>query len=99
MMAFDRAPSTRLEADTLDALRSVMQRAMQNGGHDQELQSVLARAAAEARDKKIHAEQLLVIMKELWFSLPDLKSADDSERQTKLLQELISRCITQYYAP
>jgi hypothetical protein len=99
MMAFDRAPSTRLEADTVDALRSVMQRAMQNGGHDQELQSVLARAAAEARDKKIHAEQLLVIMKELWFSLPDLKSADDSERQTKLLQELISRCITQYYAP
>jgi hypothetical protein len=97
MMAFDRTPSSRLEADTLDALRSVMQRAMRNGGHEQELQSVLARAAAEARDKNIHAEQLLVIMKELWFSLPDLRT-DDSDRQTKLLQELITRCITQYYA-
>jgi len=99
MMAFERTPSARLEPDTLDALRSVMQRAMRNGGHEQELQSVLARAATEARDKDIHAEQLLVIMKELWFSLPDLRSADDSERQTKLLQELITRCITQYYAP
>jgi len=98
MMAFDRTPSSRLEADTLDALRSVMQRAMRNGGHEQELQSVLARAAAEARDKNIHAEQLLVIMKELWFSLPDLRTADDSDRQTKLLQELITRCIAQYYA-
>lgn len=99
MMAFERTPSTRLAADTLDALRSVMQRALRNGDHEQELQSVLARAAAEAREKNIHAEQLLVIMKELWFSLPDLRGADDSERQTKLLQGLISRCITQYYAP
>lgn len=98
MMAFDRTPSTRLEADTLNALRSVMQRAVRKGDHEQDLQTVLARAAAEARDKNIHAEQLLVIMKELWFSLPELRSADDSERQTKLLQELISRCITQYYA-
>ena len=63
-----------------------------------ELQEVLARAATEAREKDIHAEQLLVIMKDLWYSLPDLRGAADSERQTELLQELISRCITQYYA-
>jgi hypothetical protein len=98
MMAFDRTPSPRLEAETLDALRVVMQRAMRKGDHGQELQDVLTRAASEARDKDIHAEQLLVIMKELWFSLPDLRSVDDSDRQTELLQELISRCITQYYA-
>jgi hypothetical protein len=98
MMAFDRIPSPRLEAETVDALRTVMQRAMRRGDHGQELQDVLARAAAEARDKEIHAEQLLVMMKDLWYSLPDLRSADDSDRQTELLQELISRCITQYYA-
>jgi hypothetical protein len=96
-MAFDRMPSPRLEAPTLDALRAVMQRAMRKGDHGMELQEVLARAAAEAREKDIHAEQLLVIMKDLWHSIPDLRAAD-TDRQNELLQELISRCITQYYA-
>ena len=98
MMAFDRTPAPRLEADTLEALRSVMQRAMRRGDHDQELQQVLSRAATEARDKDIHAEQLLVMMKDLWHSLPDVRQAEDTDRQTELLQELISRCISQYYA-
>lgn len=97
MMAFDRMPSPRLEAPTLDALRAVMERAIRKGDHGTELQDVLARAATEAREKEIHAEQLLVIMKDLWHSLPDLRAAD-TDRQNELLQELISRCITQYYA-
>jgi hypothetical protein len=96
MMAFDRMPS-RLDAQTVDALRSVMQRAIHKGDHAQELQGVLALAANEAREKQIHAEQLLVIMKDLWHSLPDLRGTED-DRKTELLQELISRCITQYYA-
>jgi hypothetical protein len=98
MMAFDRMPSPRLEAQTLDTLRSVMQRAVRKGDHGQELQDVLERTASEARDKDIQAEQLLVIMKDLWYSLPDVRKAEDTDRQTELLQELISRCITQYYA-
>jgi hypothetical protein len=98
MMAFDRTRSPRLEAETLDALRGVMQRAMQQGDHGQELQDVLSRAADEAREKDIHAEQLLIIMKDLWYSLPELRSVVDSDRQTVLLQELITRCITQYYS-
>jgi hypothetical protein len=98
MMAFDRMPSPRLEAQTLDALRSVMQRAVRKGDHGQELQDVLARTASEAHDKEIQAEQLLIIMKDLWYSLPDVRKAEDTDRQTELLQELISHCITQYYA-
>ena len=97
MMAFDRTPTPRLEADTLDALRAVMQRAMHRGDHARELQDVLTRAANEARAKNIHAEQLLVMLKELWRALPDVRGAEDSDRQNELLQELISRCITQYY--
>lgn len=96
-MAYDRMPSPRLEADTVEALRTVMQRAVQRGDHGQELQDILSRAAKEAREKDIHAEQLLVVMKDLWYSLPDIRSKD-SDRQTELLQELISRCITQYYS-
>jgi hypothetical protein len=98
MMAHDRMPSPRLESDTVDALRTVMQRAVRRGDHGQELHAVLSRAATEAREKNIQAEQLLVIMKDLWYSLPDLRTIQDTDRQTELLQELISRCITQYYS-
>ena len=98
MTAFDRMHSPRLEAETLEALRGVMQRAVRRGDHPQELQDVLTLAAAEARTKNIQAEQLLVMMKELWYSLPDVRGAGDSGRQTELLQELVSRCISEYYA-
>jgi hypothetical protein len=97
MMAFDRTPSPRLDAETLDSLRVVMDRALRRGNHDSELHQVLTRAAAEAREKAIPPEQLLIIMKDVWHSLPELRRAPDTERQTELLQELISRCIERYY--
>lgn len=96
MMAFDRTPTPRLETATLDSLRAVMDRALRRGNHGNELQDVLSRAASEARDKAIPPEQLLIIMKELWHSLPEIR-ATDTDRQTELLQELISRCIERYY--
>ena len=98
MTAFDRNQSPPLDADTLDALRTVMQRAIHRGDHCQELQNVLRRAAAEAREKRINAEHLLLMMKDLWYSLPDVRGVGDAGRQTELLQELVSRCISQYYA-
>lgn len=98
MMAFDRTPSPGLDRETLDSLRAVMDRALQRSNHGNELQDVLTRAAAEARDKSIPPEQLLIIMKDLWHSLPELRRTTDSDRQIELLQELISRCIERYYA-
>jgi transcriptional regulator len=97
MMAYDRLPSQRLETETLDALRSVMDSAVRKGDHVDELHDVLLRAAAEARVKGIHAEQLLVILKDLWYSLPELRRVSNTERQAALLQQLISRCIEHYY--
>ena len=96
-MAFERTPVPQLDADTLDALRGVMDRAARRGNHTDELHDVLCRAAGEAREKGIQAEHLLLVMKDLWHSLPELHRLANSERQTALLQELISRCIERYY--
>jgi hypothetical protein len=97
-MAFDRTPSPQLESETVVALRAVMDRAVRRGNHTDELHDILCRVAAEAREKRIQAEQLLVIMKELWYSLPELRRVADNDLQVALLQELISRCIDRYYA-
>ena len=98
MMAQDRTPTPRLEASTVDALRSILGRSIQQGNHDDDLHGALCRAAAEARQKGIQAEQLLVILKDLWYSLPQLARASSPGIHTALLRELISRCIHEYYA-
>jgi hypothetical protein len=99
MMAFERTPSSSsLEPDTLDALRRVLAQSARRGNHADELRSVLARAAGEARDKGIHAEQLLLILKDVWYGLPEVATAASRDVETTLLQELITRCIREYYA-
>jgi hypothetical protein len=97
MMSPDRAPPPRLEASTTDALRAILGEAVRKGNHTDELRDTLCTVAAEARQKGIQAEQLLVILKDLWYSLPELSRASNPGAHTALLRELISRCIQEYY--
>lgn len=75
-----------------------MLRAIEKGDHDEQLKVVLANAASEARTKGILAEQLLLALKEVWYSLPQVMHHTGSEVHTRLLQQLIARCIQEYYA-
>jgi hypothetical protein len=99
MMAFEKTPPRpTLDSGTLDALRRILSTSLAEGNHTDGLHDVLCQAAAEARTKGMHAEQLLVDLKELWYSLPSVSSASSAEVSNKLLRELISRCIQEYYA-
>lgn len=98
MMAFDRTPVPSLDPATLAELRACMLRAIEKGDHDEQLKVVLARAATEARTKGVLAEQLLLALKEVWYSLPQVTHHTGSEVHTRLLQQLIARCIQEYYA-
>ena len=75
-----------------------MVRAAEKGDHDAQLKAVLARAAVEAKSKGVLAEQLLLAMKDVWYSLPQVSQQAGSEVHTRLLQQLIARCIQEYYA-
>jgi hypothetical protein len=97
MMAFDRTPSPPLDPATVNELRAALASSAQTGDHSEALKTLLARAATEARHKGIQAEHLLVTLKEIWYSLPHLASNRADEKQTRLLQELIARCIQEYY--
>ena len=99
MMAFDRSRSTdALDPATVGELRAALSRSLQAGAHSAELKAVLARAAADARQKGLQAEQLLIALKDIWYSLPQLASQPTSDVQTRLLQQLIARCIQEYYS-
>ena len=99
MMAFDRSSShAALDPATVTELRAALARSAQAGDHGDELKGLLARAAADARQKGIQAEQLLVALKEIWYSLPHLSTQPGNDVQTRLLQQLIARCIHEYNA-
>lgn len=99
MMAFDRTPSApSLDPQTVDAIRTTLARSVAQGNHADELHQLLCKAAEEARAKGIQAERLLVILKEVWYSLPQVAKSRSASAENALLQELISRCIQEYYA-
>jgi len=98
MMAFDRTPRAVLEPATIAELRATLSRSVQTGDHGAELKGLLVRAAADARGKGMQAEQLLLALKDIWYSLPQLSTQPGNESQTRLLQQLIARCIQEYYA-
>ena len=98
MMAFDRTPSAVLDPATIAELRATLSKSVQTGDHSEDLRGLLARAAADARGKGMQAEQLLLALKDIWYSLPQLSTQPGNEKQTRLLQQLIARCIQEYYA-
>jgi hypothetical protein len=98
-MAFDRTPSSpTLDQSTIDALRAILTRSVKQGNHEDGLRELLCRAADEARTKGIPAERLLVILKDIWYGLPEVANATSSDAANTLLQDLISRCIQEYYS-
>ena len=98
MMAFDRTPfQPSLDPQTTGALRAALAKSASEGNHPNDLRELLCSTADEARRKGIQAERLLIILKDLWYSLPEV-AGSSSQAQNALLQELISRCIQEYYA-
>jgi hypothetical protein len=99
MMAFDRTPgNTVLDAATVAEMRAVLSRSLESGNHGSDLKALLTRAAGDARKRGILAEQLLIALKEVWYSIPQLSAQPNNEVQTRLLQELIARSISEYYS-
>ena len=87
-----------LDVVTITELRAALLRSAQTGSHGEELKALLVNAAAEARKKGILAEHLLVMLKDVWYSLPQLATQQGGDTQTRLLQQVVARSIQEYYS-
>ena len=97
MMAHDKTPDRpELSTAAVGALRSALESFLAGSSPDS-VQPALKRVAEEARAKHIHAEQLLILLKDIWFALPQVHNAQASEEQSRLLQRVVSMCIRAYY--
>ena len=99
MMAPDSShvPPAQLDQATLDALESALRDYVAIGASSS-LPSTLVLLADEARDKHILPEQLLIVLKGLWSSLPEVRAMTDSGQHARLLERVVTMCIKEYYS-
>jgi len=100
MMAHDSSPTppAALDPATLDAVRNAIVAYMDAPApHAQSLRDSLTTMAAEAREKSILPEQLLVVLKDVWFELPTVRETGHPQEQVQMLQRIVTMCIKEYY--
>jgi uncharacterized membrane protein YccC len=105
MMQHDMGPMppNALAHETVDSVRRALERYLLSrapAGSDvaPELRSALHSLAQEAKVKAVAPEQLLITLKGVWRSLPDVESARDHAERTRILQGLVTICIKEYFA-
>ncbi len=99
MMAHDSSPTppAGLAEDTVSAVRTALAQYLRAPGSPTELRAALNRMADEARTKAILPEHLLITLKHLWASLPEVRAVGNADEQTRMLQRVVTMCIREYY--
>ena len=100
MMAHDSSspPPSRLDDDTVAAVRDALRAYLSNPAHTAPLQEALLRVSAEARARALLPEPLLVTLKGIWGTLPEVRAMTDTPEQVRLLQRVVTMCIKEYYS-
>ena len=100
MMAYDSSPPppAGLADETVERTRAALSRYLERpDAEGQELRDALDAMASEARAKSMLPEQLLVVLKDIWYALPAVRAIDDAGAQIRLLQRVVTMCIKEYY--
>jgi hypothetical protein len=100
MMAHDSSntPSSRLDDETVSAVRNALRAYLHDSNDPSALQVSLLMMASEARARTILPEQLLIVLKDVWNSLPEVRSMTDAQQQIGMLQRVVTMCIKEYYS-
>ena len=99
MMAYDSSqnPPSRLSDDTTQSVRVALQDYLASGASS-DLQQALLLMAADAHEKSMPPEQVLIALKKIWNALPEVCAMSDTGNQIRLLQRVVTMCIKEYYS-
>lgn len=97
MMAHDtRDPGPSLKPESIAELTAALDAYLRDEEGD-ELRRCLQHISVEARERGMHAEQLLGVLKDVWYAQPSVREGGNDAEQTRLLQRVVSICIREYY--
>jgi hypothetical protein len=99
VMAHDSGqnPPSRLDDESIDAVRVALRAYLHDSEDPRLLQPALLTLASQARERAMLPEHLLVLLKDVWSGLPEVRSMSDSREQIRLLQRVVTMCIKEYY--
>jgi len=98
MMAHDMSPTPpTIDNETISAVRTALAQYVREGERSATLGKTLHRVAAEAHEKGISAEHLLIVLKNLWSSLPEVREIEKPLERETLKQRIVTACIEEYY--
>jgi hypothetical protein len=100
MMAHDSSPTPPggLAEPTILSVQAALRAYVEQPHTEGEtLRNALHAMAAEARDKSMLPEQLLVVLKDIWYALPSVRGTGEPADQIRLLQRVVTMCIKEYY--
>lgn len=100
MMAFDssRTPPSRLDDETIESVRTALRAYLANANQSGPLREALLRMATDARGKSMLPEQLLVVLKDVWGGLTEVRAMNDMDQQIRMQQRVVTMCIKEYYS-
>ena len=99
MMAHDSTPGPiSLDGNTIDAVRAALTEYVATPTSGDRLRAALHAMADEAHRRSVLPEQLLVALKDIWYSLPAVQALHGQADQIRLLQRVVTMCIKEYYA-
>jgi len=102
MKHYDHGPMlpNALAHETVESVRRALQRYARSADAEPaaELRNALHDLGREARQKSVSPEQLLVTLKSIWRSLPEMEGARNPAEETLVLQRVVSMCIKEYFA-
>ena len=100
MMAFDsgHTPPSQLDDETIASVRAALRAYLDDSGDPGPLRASLIVMASEARAKAILPEQLLVLLKDLWGSLAEVRRMSDVREQVRMQERVVTMCIKEYYS-
>jgi hypothetical protein len=84
----------------VDSVRRALERHVRSTASEPgpELRIALHQLAREAKEKAVPPEQLLVALKAIWQSIPNVENAPDRTEQTRVLQRVVTICIKEYFS-
>jgi hypothetical protein len=84
--------------ETVELVRIALTRYLaREMSEEREVCDALAVLATEAHDRQLHAEDMLVAFKNLWYAMPEVSAIVEREEQQRILRRLVQLCIDAFY--
>jgi hypothetical protein len=85
-------------AETLDALRRGLRSRITHVESGVDLRQAIVLLCEDAHRRGLTAEQLILLVKDVWHRMPEVQHLPRSLRQDEALSRTITICIEEYYA-